>query len=109
VQQAIIESMKSITHYAETISVVKACYQIQEDLKEVYGMQFDKQAHIYLFGNATQSIFCVMCALKQIVRRPSALVINPSYYSIKKSAKLFNIPVNEMWRKSRENFILILI
>lgn len=104
IYQAINESLKSITRYAETAVLIDACGEMQQCLEEGYGVQFDEYARIHLFGNATQAIFGVMYGLKQAVSEPRALIIHPSYYSVQDSASQCGIPIFEMWRKKKEGF-----
>ena len=104
IHQAINESLKSITRYAETAVLVDACDEIQQDLKKGYGVPFSEHARIHLFGSATQAIFGVMYGLKHTVSEPRALIIHPSFYAVQDSASQCGIPIFETWRKKREGF-----
>lgn len=104
IQQAVEESLKNVTKYAETKLLINACHSIQDSLESVYQITLSNNSHIHLFGNATQAIFGVLCGLKQLIKKPSALIINPSYYSVQDSATLFEIPTVELNRKMKENF-----
>lgn len=104
IQQAIKESLSTVTKYAETKLLVTACDEIQDNLENVYQIKFSENSQTHLFGNATQAIFGVLCGLKQIVSKPRILIVNPSYYSVKDSANIFEIPTFEMNRRMKENF-----
>ena len=104
IRRAINEALGSTTRYAETAVLIETCDEIQQDLVKGYGISFDKNARIHLFGNATQAIFGVMYGLKQAMSEPRALIIHPSYYSVQDSASQCGIPIFEMWRKKREAF-----
>lgn len=104
INEAISDSLKSTTHYAETSVLIDACKEIRHNLKTGYGVQFDTDSNIHLFGNATQAIFGVMYALKEAVNKPCALLIHPSYYSMQDSASQCGIQYFEMWRKKQDSF-----
>ena len=105
VHSAIEDSLLSLTQYAETAKLIETSIHIQQCLKLFYKVAFDSHVCTHLFGNTTQAIFGVMYALKKIIAKPKILFIHPSYYSALETACFLDIPVIEMWRKRKEQFV----
>lgn len=106
INNAIEESIHSITYYAETEQIIRTSNDIQKGLVSGYDVAFAPHVRTHLFGNTTQAIFGVMFAIRKIVTNPKILFIHPSYYSAMETSSLLGIPVIEMWRKRRDQFVI---
>jgi aspartate/methionine/tyrosine aminotransferase len=95
-------AIHTLTHYAETASLMALGDRIRSWLRDGYGAQLASDSAVHLFGNTTQALFGVIYALRELQESPRVLLLHPSYYSVHDAFRMLGIPFTADWRRLAE-------